>query len=120
MKLLMKNNQIIFNKLTDFIIQEYWGNKEKMTPDTRLEKDLGITGDDGIEFLENFLDYFKIDYEEKENRPRYFDDEGFGLINFISIFNFMTGKKDYREQYDLTLEHLVKVIELGHWIDMDE
>ncbi len=114
----MKNNQIIFNKLTDFIIQEYWGNKEKMTPETKLEKDLGITGDDGIEFLEKFLAHFKIDYEEKENRPRYFDDEGFGLINFMSIYNFIRGKKNDREQYDLTLSHLAKIIEAGYWIDM--
>ena len=116
----MKNNQITFNKLADFIIQEYWGNKAKITPETKLEKDLGITGDDGIEFLEKFLAHFKIDYDENREWQLHFDDEGFGLINFVAIYNWIIGKKDHRIYYDLTIEHLVKVIELGYWVDMED
>ena len=112
----MKNNNI-FESLINFIVIEYWGKKEKMTLRTTLEKDLGITGTDGIEFLEKFLTHFNIDYDENRKWQLHFNSESGGLIDFVSIFNRLRGKKD-RIQYDLTLGHLVNVIELGYWIDM--
>ncbi len=106
--------------LVDFIINEYWGKKENMTLKTRLEKDLGITGDDGIEFLDKFLHHFDIDYDKNRKWQLHFGPDGFGLIDFVSIYNRFRGKKDTRKQYDLTLEHLTKIIELGYWIDMND
>ena len=111
------NNDNIFENLINYIITEYWGRKEKMTLNTTLEKDLGITGTDGIEFLENFLIHFNIDYDKNREWQLHFNSESGGLIDFIAIFNWLRGKKD-RVQYDLTLGHLVKVIKLGYWIDM--
>ncbi len=54
----MENTKEIFDTLCNFIIEEYWGYREKMTLETTLEKDLGITGDDGAEFLEKFITRF--------------------------------------------------------------
>lgn len=115
----MKNNEI-FNKLCDFIVKEYWGSKEKMTLETKLEKNLGITGDEGIEFLEKFLTHFNIEHDKNREWQLHFGAEGFGLINFVGIYKWLIGKKDNQKQYDLKLGHLVKVIELGYWIDMKE
>jgi len=115
----MSNNKN-FENLVSFIIDEYWGKKDKITLKTKIEKDLGITGTDGIEFLDKFLKHFKIDYDENREWQLHFDDEAFGLINFVAIYNWITGKKDNRAYYDLTIEHLVKVIELGYWVDMED
>lgn len=114
----MEINQKKFEELVNFVALEYWGNKEKMTPETRLEKNLGITGSDGIEFLDKFITKFNIDYDEDREWQLYFNSEGFSLINFISIYNWIKGKKSNQKQYDLTLGHLTKIIESGHWIDM--
>lgn len=116
----MKVNQKIFDQLINFITKEYWGKKEKMTSETKLEKHLGITGDDGVEFLEKFLTHFNIDYDENREWQLHFGPEGFGLIDFRAVYNWLSGKKDKRKQYDLTLGHLTKVIELGYWIDMED
>lgn len=116
----MQTKQDIFDKLTEFIIKEYWGKKEKMTLDTRIEKNLGITGDDGVEFLEKFLTHFNIKYDENREWQLHFGPEGGGLIDFVAIYNWLRGKRDRRKQFDLTLGHLVKVIELGYWIDMPD
>ncbi|WP_370398612.1 DUF1493 family protein [Tenacibaculum dicentrarchi] len=113
----MQNNNT-FERLVNFITKEYGIRKEKITPQTTLERGLKIGGDDGIEFLEKFLSHFNIDYDENREWQLHFDDEGFGLINLIAIYNWIRGKRDNRIYYDLTVEHLVKVIELGYWIDM--
>ncbi|MBE7654002.1 DUF1493 family protein [Tenacibaculum finnmarkense] len=113
----MENNNH-FKRLVDFIIKEYWGERDKINLKTTLGGDLKIGGDDGIEFLEKFLIHFNIDYDENREWQLHFDDEGFGLINFIAIYNWIRRKKDNRDYYDLTIEHLIKIIELGYWIDM--
>lgn len=105
----------IFDSVVSFIISEYWGKKNKFTLNTTLEKDLGISGDDGSEFLEKFLNEFKIDYDADRVDPgKYFGDEGFGLIDFRIFF----GKKRKGPFYDLTIGHLIEVVKRGQWFDM--
>lgn len=116
----MENKNAAYERVVDFITKEFGGKKEKMNLQTTLEGDLKITGDDGIDFINLFLKKFKIEYEQKENRPKYFDDEGYSPVNFVTLYHWIRGKKDNRKQYDLTLQHLVKVIEQGRWVDMDD
>jgi len=100
----MNNNT--FDRLVDFITKEYWGKKNKITLKTTIEKDLGITGTDGIEFLDKFLTHFDIDYDEDREWQTYFGVEG--LILFFDwrwIFNGF--KRNKTKYYDLTIEHLV-------------
>ena len=111
----MKTESEIFENLSRFILREYWGKKDKLTLTTTIERDLGITGDDGDEFLEKFLKEFNIEYDKENFDPgKYFNDEGFGLINLKVLF----GKKTNLPSYDLTLGHLVEIIKEGKWIEM--
>ena len=48
---------------------------------------------------------------------KYFDSEGFGLINFAWLFGKKLPKKSGKP---LTLGHLEKVVELGYWVDPDK
>ena len=114
----MQNNNTL-ERLVDFIAKEYWIKKEKINLQTTLGADLKIGGDDGIEFLEKFLNHFNINYDPNREWQLHFEDEGFGLINFVAIYNWVRGKRDNRIYYDLTIEHLIKVIDLGYWIDME-
>lgn len=115
----MKNNSE-YTELINFVVSEYWGEKEKLTPQTKLEKDLGITGDDGLEFLDKFLKHFKINYDRGRKWQLHFNKESSGFIDFVNIINWIKGKKDNRKHYDLTLEHLTKIIQEGYWIDMSD
>ena len=46
-------DDITFDQFTNFI-RDYWhvSDRKKVSPETQFERDLGLTGDDGIELLE--------------------------------------------------------------------
>lgn len=101
--------KITFEHFIDFI-RQYAGisSKRLITPTTQFEKDLGITGDDGVELLEAVEKHFGITFPTDENESRalfnlkadeyLFESEGFGLINFIrlvrpyTVRNFTVGE----------------------------
>lgn len=113
----MKKDDNTFERLIDFLNNEFGVKKNKLSLKTTLEKDLGITGDEGVEFLDKFTTLFDIKYNKDKEWQSYFHSEGFGLIDFVAIYNKLRGKK-HKPVYDLTLEHLIKVIELGYWVDL--
>ena len=51
----------IFNQIVQLIIDKRGKYKFPITEKTTLEDDLGISGDDAIEFLDAFSDKFNID-----------------------------------------------------------
>lgn len=111
----MKENEQTFDIVASFIKNELGVSKKKMSLDTKLEKDLKVSGDDGWEFLENFIIHFNIKYDKNKEFPKYFEDDGLILFfDWRSLFN--KRKKKYQQSTDLTVAHLVKVLELGYWI----
>jgi hypothetical protein len=68
-------NDIFFEKLKLFTIKEAFLTKEKLTRDTKLYEDLGITGDDAIEFILAYSKYFQVDVVNFMAAD-YFEDEG--------------------------------------------
>lgn len=60
-----------FDRVQVFIVNYWRVRPAKITLSTKLEKDLGITGDDGIDFMEAFFTEFDIDYA------------GFDLCNYL-------------------------------------
>ncbi|MBS9768830.1 MAG: dTDP-4-dehydrorhamnose reductase [Flavobacteriaceae bacterium] len=114
---IMRKNEI-FKKLVKFL-EDKFGVYEKISWETRMDADLGITGDEGGLFLQEFLNYFKIEYDENREWQLHFEAEGLDFFGISILINKLLGRKDNRKQYDLTVEHLVKIIELGYWIDME-
>ncbi|WP_285008669.1 DUF1493 family protein [Pedobacter faecalis] len=96
----------IFNQLKSLIIEMRGRYKIELTRDTQLERDLKITGDDALEFFEEFGKRFDIDTEDLE-LSEYFAPEGsFSLYKLI-----FTGKETKKKV--ITLGHLEKAIALG-------
>ncbi|AKD54751.1 hypothetical protein [Spirosoma radiotolerans] len=82
--------EITFEHFTDFIRQHAGvSSKRLITPSTQFEKDLGITGDDGIEFLEAIERHYGVAFCKDEQGFRemfklgpneyLFHSEGFGI-----------------------------------------
>ena len=84
-----------------------------LKPDTSLEDDLDITGDDSVAFMEEFFSYFQVDVGNF-NINRYFLGEGGGLLEMLTsgILKKRAGKLN---RVPLTLRMLEKAINLKVW-----
>jgi len=94
-----------------FIKKERGEYKYPLNRDIRLYEDLGIYGDDAVEFLMAFGREFKVDVS-KFMAADYFKDEG---IDFLTpIINLLSrNKRQLAEKKTLTLGHLEKAIAAG-------
>lgn len=102
-------NDDMFNKLKSFIIEETGVEENEVTRETRIENDLGITGDDAIDFLLAYGKAFHVDVS-KFMAADYFDGEGYEILP--TIFRMFTGKKKKQNKI-LTVAHLEKGILAG-------
>ena len=99
-------------------ISKYWSVPvNRLNHNTKLEDDLGITGDDAVEFFEKFSKEFNIDLSALDLR-KYFESEGVGLINFSSIFGRQ--KKVKRSLHEITIADLENILKVGKWVDPTE
>lgn len=104
----------IWNELENFVRKESGVFPSKiLRPDTSLEDDLDITGDDSDIFMEKFFSYFQVDVGDF-NIDRYFLGEGGGLLEMLisGILKKRAGKLD---RIPLTLGMLEKAIDLKVW-----
>jgi hypothetical protein len=74
----------LLDDLTDrvlgFVVEQTGVRREKLNLDSRLSFDLGIEGDDAVEFFEQFRARFSVDLEELgDNWNSYFAPEGVTL-----------------------------------------
>ncbi len=109
----MKSNNIE-NQVFQFVKDRHWKFWKRLSEATKLEVDLGLTGDDAIEFMESFFKKFNVD-GSKFKPSEYFHYEGFDSIG-SSVFPVF-GKKKHLPKYDITVGDLIKAIELGKWVD---
>jgi acyl carrier protein len=98
-------------QLKEFIIDKYFGFQpnKPIAENTRIGEDLGIDGDDAVEFFEKVEEEFKVDFKDL-NIGKYFNGEGFNPILFI--VNFFSKRKP-----SITIKDIANSIEMGKWID---
>jgi len=85
---------------------------ERVMLPTRLEEDLGITGDDASDLIREFSARFAVDITGLEFH-KHFGPEGVGC-NPLWLIWPPAGMKDYRK-YPVTVDHLVRVAETKRW-----
>jgi len=86
---------------------------------TKVNDDLGVDGDDGIEFLEEFSQRFDVNLTGINKK--YFGPEGFNplTIIFTLIKEFVDGFTGKPDTYSpLSVQHLVESAEKGKWTDI--
>jgi acyl carrier protein len=99
----------IFNAIQCLVIDKMGKYKKPFTRDTALEKDLGMTGDDAVEFLLDFGEKFKVDLSKFEIN-KYFLPEGDSFLP--AIIRFFSGAKNPK-QNELRLGDLEKAVLRG-------
>lgn len=110
--------QDIFSDLISFVHTSRWKYRKELTRETQLERDLSLTGDDAVEFMESFFSKFNIEFSNFEF-SKYFDDEGL-LININWFKQLIWGTPlPKRSKHKLTLGDLEKAIIDKKWNNID-
>lgn len=74
------------SEVIDFIAEQCGIAREKILPSMRLSQDLGIEGDDAVEFFASVQERFGTDLTSLgENWSKYFVPEGFSIWNGLII-----------------------------------
>jgi acyl carrier protein len=99
----------IFEKIKKFTVTQTGVREGKITEDAELENDLGISGDDAVEYLIAFSKEFNVDIS-KFMAADYISPEGDSILP--AIIRVFTGKK-HPKQKELKIHHLEKAIIAG-------
>lgn len=96
-------------KLKKFIVVKAGVEDEEVTLEAKMESDLGISGDDAVEFIVAFGKEFNVDIS-RFRAADYFSPEGDVILP--AIIRAFTGKKKAKQK-ELTVHHLEKAITSG-------
>jgi acyl carrier protein len=102
-------NQELFNKVKEFAVNQAAVEENEVTESASIEDDLGVYGDDAVEFIIAFGKKFNVDVS-KFMAAEYFSAEGDVILP--AIIRFLTGKKQPKRK-NLTIGHLEKAIVAG-------
>ena len=92
-----------FDEVVAFVRESRRIRKDRsITPETRLEADLGITGDDGVDLLEEAEKHFKLRLTSDEHGVRetfnlkpneyLFESEGFDPLGITTLIRWLRGE----------------------------
>ncbi len=109
------------NQVISFIADFTGVDEVKVKPETLVNDDLGVDGDDGIELLENFSDRFDVDLSSMTKN--YFGSEGFPFLSvlawpFLLLLSAVGVKKKRVEEYaPLPVSSFITATEKKKWIE---
>jgi acyl carrier protein len=79
-------NDSIEERVYALVAKERGVKREKLTPNSTLSHDLGMEGDDAVEFFEKFAKEFSVDLKRLgEDWKAYFSAEGMGLGGLLLL-----------------------------------
>lgn len=98
-------------RVVDFLIDFWPVRSDRLRADTRLEEDLGMTGDDAAEFLEAFAQEFEV------NLAGIMFHKHFGPESGPILFMPRSMREEMRDlgKYPVTIGHLIDVAAAKEW-----
>ena len=101
-------------RLKKLLSQQSGTPVERITLDTRLAEDLGMTGLDASEFMDKYFAEFRVDPSGFTFGPYFHDEGGYGIVGlFLFVINRgKTGKPP------MTVRQLLAGIQSGRWTDV--
>ncbi|WP_321968053.1 DUF1493 family protein [Burkholderia cepacia] len=107
-------NNSFWDELKQFVARNAdIGIKKSLTRSTLVERDLDITGDDAIDFMNKFFNNFCVQTGDF-SFERYFSGEGFNLIDIVLMLISKKARMKYHK-VPLTLGMLHQAIVDGRW-----
>ncbi len=102
--------ELLAESVATFVAESLAVPVGRLRAETRLEEDLGVTGDDAAGFLKAFSERFGVEMSEMDLR-RHFGPEGCNPLGWFLPSDLHRG----HGQCPVTLAHLVRVAELRRW-----
>ncbi|MDH4226250.1 MAG: DUF1493 family protein [Deltaproteobacteria bacterium] len=104
----------IYEKCVNFLDDVLGIEKDKISPNTRINYDLGVDGDDGIELMDAFFERFSVQPGDF-SYAKYFGPEA--GANLFSLIDSMLNIFHLRQREGaITVQDLVDAIREGRWI----
>lgn len=103
------SNDNILDDLFLFVKQESFVDDEPLTLNTGLEEDLGLYGDDAIEFMLKYSDRYNVDIK-RFMAADYFSSESRSTLSTI-LSSFFSKRSSSKKS--LTIRHLYEGIKSG-------
>jgi acyl carrier protein len=106
-------------KVIEFIERRLWKPQNGLSPETTIRDDLGVSGAEAADFMQDFGDEFGVDLSEFEF-DLYFEREANALLLPFSIIQalFRPSQRNERRAstVPITVRDLVRSAEAGKWI----
>ena len=99
------------SKVIAFVTRELGVSEGRVRLSTRIGRDLGVDGDDGLEFIVRFGEMFSVNLAAFKP-PDYFGPEGFSPLRLLS-------PRWWRERgkhKDITVQDLLDAARAGAWL----
>jgi uncharacterized protein DUF1493 len=108
-------NMELLNEVIAFVAEYCEEPKSRLTADTSINNDLGMAGDDGLEFMQAFSQRFAVDLRTFPH-DKYFGVEAAATpISIIAaMIRWLTMGKSSKLS-PLTLRQLAEAVENGRW-----
>ena len=100
------------DRLLDFVATELNVERSRLRPTTRLQRDLGVDGDDGYDLLVAFSKVFSVDLTGID-LGRYFGPEA-GPNPLVWLRWLVT--LSWPKSVPITLQDLQASVNAGHWV----
>lgn len=100
-------NDEVFNNLKSFVIKQSAVDDEEITRDTQIEDDLGVTGDDAVDFMIAYGKTFNVDVS------KFMAADYFGAERNVALSELFGAFTQKRKRKTLTVGHLEKGILAG-------
>ena len=101
---------VLVQEVIRFIAEYFRRPSGKLSQKTTLQKDLGVDGDDAVDFLNSFSERFGVSFSRFEFHRYFSNESGVDLIGLFVSRGFPTF-------VDIAIEDLVRAAEQREWTD---
>jgi len=106
-------------RVLDFVAKERGMRIDKISNAKSINFDLGMDGDDAVEFFQDFAEKFSVDLTELGDEwDRYFGPEGFSLFPIWELITFKTQQR--HPMLPLRVSRIVDAARTGKWTKLEE
>jgi acyl carrier protein len=103
----------VLEEIKLFIRKNDWGDAKRLDENTSVEDDMGITGMDAVDFINDYAKEFNVDIKEFDYRKYFYAEGGIDLINpLLNLFKREEERINIKPKV-LTLKHLEKAVIAG-------
>lgn len=120
------SDESLAERVLRFVSEQAGYPRQRVSPSTRLSRDIGLAGDDAVEFFEAFAKEFSIDRVSlsRLDLRAHFGDEGmplegcvlFPVLLLRPAWDAVRGRRGGEDQQSIRVEDLIQAAAAGRWL----